>query len=43
MWKYMSDYIEKSDPSAYWDFIRDEYPDEFVEAGGVIDSDEEVE
>lgn len=41
MWKYMSDYIERSDPSAYWDFIRDEYPDEFVDAGGIIDSDDE--
>ena len=44
MYEYMSEFMEKSDTfSAYFDYIREYYPDERKEAGDLVSSDEEDE
>ena len=42
MYEFMAEYMEKADEFwCYFEWIKENYPDEFVEAGGVVDSDEE--
>jgi hypothetical protein len=42
MYEYMSEYMEKAEEfTPYFDYIREYHPDKFIEAGGIVDSDEE--
>lgn len=44
MYEYMAEYMEKADEFwCYFEWVKEKYPDKFVEAGGIVDSDEEVE